>query len=246
DGLYRLGTPGRGEQTAAALWVCAPFEVLGRAHTDHGGWSLVLRWTDPAGGVQTRLIRRAALQKEPRDLAASLEDDGLRCNVAAAARVALVEYLSRLAPARIIQAVNRTGWHEGARGAAYVLPDGATFGAEGHDVMLRPDLVERGALAGTRGTLAEWNAHVARYAVGNARVAFAIGAAFAAPLLHLTSTDSGRFHLRGAAQSGKSTTLFAAASVTGLGSRAGLVRSWRAARNVEPHAGATHAGCRPH
>jgi uncharacterized protein (DUF927 family) len=81
------------------------------------------------------------------------------------------------------------------------------------------------------GTLEDWQQHVARYAVGNSRLAFAISAAFAAPLLYPTGSESGGFHFRGASSTGKSTALVVAGSVWGGGGIRGYVRTWRATAN---------------
>lgn len=49
----------------------------------------------------------------------------------------------------------------------------------------------------TAGTLADWRDQVARYCVGNARVAFAVSLAFAAPLLKAGRRRGGGYHLKG-------------------------------------------------
>lgn len=81
------------------------------------------------------------------------------------------------------------------------------------------------------GTLEDWQEHVAALAVGNSRLALSISAAFAAPLLYPTGSESGGFHLRGASSTGKSTALVVAGSVWGGGGIRGYVRTWRSTAN---------------
>lgn len=81
------------------------------------------------------------------------------------------------------------------------------------------------------GTLQGWKDNVARYAAGNSRLAFAISAAFAAPLLYPTASEGGGFHLRGASSTGKTTALVVAGSAWGGGGIRGWVRTWRATSN---------------
>lgn len=80
----------------------------------------------------------------------------------------------------------------------------------------------------TAGTLEGWRNEVARYAVGNSRIAFAVCAGFAGPLLHPTDSESGGFHLRGGSSIGKSTALQVAASIWG---NREFIRTWRATSN---------------
>ena len=56
-------------------------------------------------------------------------------------------------------------------------------------------------------------------------------AAFAAPLLHHTRSESGGYHFVGPSSTGKSTALIVAGSVWGGGGTGGYVRSWRTTAN---------------
>lgn len=82
-----------------------------------------------------------------------------------------------------------------------------------------------------RGTVASWQEHVARYAVGNSRLGLALSTAFAAPLLHPTGSESGGFHFRGGSSTGKTTALHVAGSAWGGGGIRGFIRTWRATSN---------------
>lgn len=77
------------------------------------------------------------------------------------------------------------------------------------------------------GDLAGWQ-DVARLAVGNSRLAFAMSAAFAGPLLFPAESESGGFHFRGGSSIGKTTVLQVAGSVWG---GRDFPRTWRATSN---------------
>jgi putative DNA primase/helicase len=66
------------------------------------------------------------------------------------------------------------------------------------------------------GTLEGWMALVAAMCGGNSRLIFAIGAAFAPPLLEPLGIEGGGFHFFHPTSAGKTTTLMAAASVVGI------------------------------
>src|SRR5262249_21845826 len=81
------------------------------------------------------------------------------------------------------------------------------------------------------GTLEGWREEGAAYAVGNSRVAVAICAALAAPLLHIMEMEGGGLHFRGPSSIGKTTLIQVGGSVWGCGGLSGFLRRWRAAGN---------------
>ncbi|GAB4063965.1 hypothetical protein GCM10028812_00270 [Ancylobacter sonchi] len=93
------------------------------------------------------------------------------------------------------------------------------------------------------GTLEGWQRDIARYAVGNSRLALALSTAFAAPLLYPTGSESGGFHFRGASSTGKSTALVVAGSAWGGGGIRGYVRTWRATSNGLEGVAGMHCDC---
>jgi uncharacterized protein (DUF927 family) len=132
------------------------------------------------------------------------------------------------------------GWHDTPAGRVFVLPDRALGTRDGHEVILqteRPDAIPPLRQAGT---LDQWKAEIAARAVGNSRLAFAISAAFAAPLLGLLDCEGGGFHLRVPSSVGKSTAMHVAGSVWGGGGLRGWVRSWRTTDNGLEAVAAAH------
>ena len=61
----------------------------------------------------------------------------------------------------------------------FVLPDGTVFGDD--DLILRPEMVRADLSCASRGSLQDWQDQVARYAVGNSRLALFLSAGFAGP-----------------------------------------------------------------
>jgi putative DNA primase/helicase len=97
--------------------------------------------------------------------------------------------------------VNRAGWHQAAAGRLFVLPGGAAFGLENSSVVPQTDHAAVASAFSSRGTLPEWQEAVARYAIGNCRLALFLSAAFAGALLDIVAEPSGGFHLTGKSQS---------------------------------------------
>ena len=95
----------------------------------------------------------------------------------------------------------------------------------------------------TAGTLGSWQDQVAQYAPGNSRLVLALSAAFAAPLIYPTGSESGGFHLRGASSTGKSTALVVAGSAWGGGGIQGWVQTWRATDNGLEGLAEMHCDC---
>ena len=95
------------------------------------------------------------------------------------------------------------------------------------DLILRPEMVRADLSCASRGSVQDWQDQVARYAVGNSRIAFFLAAGFAGPLLEFISEPSGGLHLFGPSRIGKTTAAVCAASVIGKGGRGGAIHQWR-------------------
>jgi uncharacterized protein (DUF927 family) len=111
-----------------------------------------------------------------------------------------------------------------------VLPD-KTYGESAYERIRLQRVNQAETLYRVAGSLEEWRHEIGRRCVGNSRLAVAVSAAFAAPLLRLADEPGGVLHFYGKSQSGKTTLLRAAGSVWGGGRINGYLRSWRTTSN---------------
>ncbi len=192
-------------------------------------WGRLLAIRDRDGMVKRWPLPMAALAGDGTGYRERLLSLGLIIEPGRFARDALHEYIATAAPPEKVRAVNRIGWH----GRAFAFKDetiGSVSGAGDERIILQASGLFDCPMT-TAGTLEGWQEGIARYAVGNSRLALAIATGFAAPLLYIVGAESGGFHLRGPSSTGKSTALVAASSVWGGGGIRGYVRSWRTTAN---------------
>jgi len=228
NGLFFTPPPKGEDENSVPKFVSDPFEIVGQCRDPNSsGWGLFLRWQDPSKVQHEVIIPRKMLPQPATQIAAMLEDGGLRCSNNP---ILLRSYLSQAAPPCTLRIVREAGWHrDDCEEAAYAFPSGEVFGRANHNVVLANDVVRSDEGVGTAGTLTEWQEQVARYAGGNSRLAFFVCAALAGPLLDINSEPSGGFHIVGKSRSGKTTAALVAASVWGEPSR--KVSQWRATDN---------------
>jgi putative DNA primase/helicase len=237
DGLYRLA---QGRERPE-FRVCSPFEVVALTRDERNtSWGILLRWKDSEGQPHEWAMPRALLAGDGKEIRARLLNEGLSIEPHRHAREALMQYLGEAKPDALVRCVTRIGWHAGADGTAvFVLPDEVFGSRSGESVMLQSasELVHAFRVAGT---VEQWRAEIASRAVANSRLAFAIAAAFGAPLLDLVSEPSGGVNLQGKSRGGKSTALRVAGSVWGGGGVKGYVEQWRATSNALEGVAAMH------
>lgn len=210
--------------------VCSAVEVSAFTRSGAGdGWGLLVELMDPDGQCHATVLPRALLAGDGTQAVAQLSHLGLCLEPGKPAREALLRYLATARPKARARIASATGWN----GEVFVLPDAvvvADSAGQAERVILEAaDTLEHAFRQ--RGTLAEWQARIARLALGNSRLVFAIATAFAGPLLKIADEQGGGWHLRGGSSSGKSTALAVAGSVWGGGGVSGFVRSWRATDN---------------
>lgn len=209
------------------IWVCDPFELIGRVRDPTGSsWSRLLRWRDADGRWHDMAVADAELHGETSALCQKLASRGLRIATGRGPREKFVAYLNGARVDARVTMVDRTGWHRIANVDAFVLP-GGSIGAPVNERIL----LSGGAAApfGTKGDLAGWRESVGRVIGEHSRLVLAVSTALAGPLLHLTGQDGFGVNLFGKSSRGKTTALQAAASVWGGVS---CVRAWRATANA--------------
>lgn len=224
DGLFY--TP-PGDSDKPPVHVSAPFEIVAQTRDANGeNWGLLLRWKDHDGKPHEWLIPNGKMHGDAREISGVLHEQGLRC-LPHAARL-LQTFLAMVETDARLVCVRQPGWHTTERGPVFVLANGAKIGPGAGTVTLQAGRASSGDKFAVSGTLDGWQNEVARYAIGNSRLAFYLSAALAGPLLDIATEQSGGFHLVGGARSGKSTAAYAAGSVWGP---TGQVRAWRATAN---------------
>lgn len=209
-------------------WFCSRLEVEAETRSADGDeWGRLLRITDRDGRVKEWSMPMRELAGDGTTCRERLLSLGADLGNTRFAREALHEYISTARPDRKTRCVARAGWQN----SFYIGLD-ETF--EARPAGERFIFQHAGAIDHAyrrRGTVASWQEHVARYAVGNSRLALALSTAFAAPLLHPTGSESGGFHFRGKSSTGKTTALHVAGSAWGGGGIRGFLRTWRATSN---------------
>ena len=217
-------------------WLCTPLELLATSRDrDQRGWGLLLKVQTPDGHWHREVVRRDLLAGNGEELRRTLFDLGLHFSTGSNAKRAFIELFSRAVPHARALSVTATGWH----GMAFVLPDVTFGGTQDELVVYQPPPGVKHTYA-VGGEFAVWQRDIARFAIGNSRLAVALSMALAPPLLHVVEMEGGGLHFRGPSSIGKTTLLHAAGSVWGGGSLAGYVRRWRATDNALEGIAQTH------
>lgn len=206
-------------------FLCSPVEVTARTRSPDGDdWGLLLRITDADGAVKDWVMPGYLLADEGTECRRLLLAKGVDIAPGRRAQAALQAYFGLATPTSRVTTVERTGWFE----SAFVLPERTISNSKVAD----PIIYRRAAVDAqphqAAGLLLNWQENVAKLAVGNSRLAFAISAAFVGPLLEPTGAESGGFHFRGPSSIGKTTALLLATSVWG---GRHFPASWRATSN---------------
>lgn len=237
-GVWYFGKNDTGTD-APALWICSKLEVTALTRDARNeSWGRLLEFADPDGRPHAWALPMEMLKGDGSEYRGVLLGMGLQLSTMTKARNLLTQYLQTAEVATRARCVDRTGWHDGA----FVMPE-RTIPETPADAAQRILYQSANAAAGTfrqRGTLADWQTHVAAPCVGNSRLVFAVSAAFTGPLLEVSGMESGGFHFRGDSSTGKTTALRLAASVWG---GADYLQRWRATDNGLEALAAQHSDC---
>ncbi len=214
------------------LWVCSRLEVPALTRDIDGqGWGYLLEFGNPDGVAKQWAMPARMLSGDGAEFRGVLLGMGLRIAASNRARAFLAQYVQTRQPEEHARCTDRIGWH----GGAFVLPL-ETLSEGGERIVFQTDGTGENTFR-QRGTLETWRERVARYCIGNSRLAFAVACAFAGPLLRPAGIDSGGFHFRGDSSNGKTTALRVAASVYGGPS---YMQRWRATDNALEAIAAQH------
>jgi uncharacterized protein (DUF927 family) len=206
-------------------WVCGPLSVT---HATRDGaqmdWGRRLTFIDADGRSHEYTMPMTLLAGDGRELREELLRQGLALSGTSDARRLLLRYLETQTPTLRARCTNRTGWHDDA----FVLPDETLLGS-GREPMFYQAITTSDATMAGSGDLTQWREYVAVPCIGNPRLVFAVGTAFAAIILGLLGLPGCIHHWRGSSSIGKSTLLQLAASVFGPPNR--YMVTWRQTDN---------------
>lgn len=234
DGVYFYGEDAAGEPLPPLL-ICSPLRITARTRDPrNGNWGYLLEWSDPDGHPHQWAMPAELLSGAGDEYRSVLLDGGLYIAPGTKARNHLTTYIQGAHTEVRARCTDRTGWH----GPAFVLPE-RVIGPQGGERVIFQSATGSTSYYGTAGTLDDWRREVAALASGNSRLLFCVSTAFASVLLDPIGDENGGFHLQGTSSEGKSSALYAAASV--FGGRDYLHR-WRATSNGLEAVATAHSG----
>lgn len=204
--------------------VASKIDVLAQTRDDlSSSWGLLLRWNDSDRHEHRWAMPMSLLASDGGEIRATLLDRGCYLGTSPKAKTKLLDFLAAVKTETRARAVERVGWTE----EAFALPD-RTIGENSGRYVIYQGPAAFDHQYRSSGDLKDWQDAVAKYGVGNSRIAVSISAAFAGPLLDLISEEGGGLNLLGPSSIGKTTALNAGASAWGP---PGFVRQWRATSN---------------
>lgn len=175
--------------------------------TAAGNNGRLLEWQDSRGRIKTWAMPAIAAAGDGVEIIKQLRGGGL--NFVYGRDKEIIDYILSSEVSELMTCTERTGWVNGV----YVTPQGA-YGKQSESYIYQPmHMVE--SKIGQAGTLAEWQAHVARYAQNNPLMMTSLSLAFAGTLLERAGVMGYGLHIFGGSSAGKTTLLQVAASVWG-------------------------------
>ena len=211
------------DEANGMIWICDPLYVVAKTRNAQSeDWGRLLEWCDSDGVKHQWAMPLELLRGDSVDVRGELLRRGLSLAPGRNARELLAVYLQTWKVDNRARCIDRLGWHDDV----FVTPSESIGQGDEYVVFQSGGAIE--PAYAVKGTLDGWRDSVARFAAGNSRLVFALSAAFAGTLAEIVGEDSGGFHFRGTSSTGKSSALFAAASVWGSPE---YRRLWRATAN---------------
>lgn len=196
------------------------FPVALTRNENQQDWGVLLEITDPAGKIHEWVMPLQMLSGNGETYREQLLILGARIY----STKELGYFLMEAQPKNTLLCAKSIGWH----GEKYVLPE-RTFGRSDERVILQSANASKKSPFSTKGSLEEWQSNVAAKCIGNSRLVLATCIALASPFLEPLEEENGGFHFRGGSSTGKTKTLFVAASVWG---GKDFIHVWRTTGNA--------------
>ncbi len=213
-----------GSDGASACFVCGPLDFVALTRDENGGsWGIHTRWRDPDDTLHNNSIPMLKLASDGTEIRATMLDRGCPVSTTAYGKGKFMELLGTIDIKARAMAVGKTGWF----GSAFVTPNGTIGDTPDNRVIYQVSDISDHAYR-QKGDLTAWKDEVASLAVGNSRLVLGLSVAVTGPLLGLLGEEGGGVHVRGPSSIGKSTMLYASASVWG---GPDFLSSWSATAN---------------
>lgn len=230
EGLF-FQPPARADGAVpASRRLSGPFEIVAELKSLDQGTpnpGFLLRIPDGDLCSHEIVVLRAELQGDALDVRRRLAALGLEISTQKLAKDLFTEALNSAKPSTLGWHTQSSGWKFGHR--FFVMPGQHSVGGE--DQLVHFTGRAESAPYSSSGSLDGWKAEVAARARGNPLLMFSLCVALAGPLIRICGAEGGGFHLVGPSSSGKSTSLWGAASVWGKGGGHGFANTWLATSN---------------
>ncbi|MBJ6724398.1 DUF927 domain-containing protein [Geomesophilobacter sediminis] len=213
SGVFFIPQASKKGETPDPIWLSSPLEIVAFTRdTAQENWGRLLSFHDPDGHRHQLSIPMAMLSGGGEECLRLLLSGGLTITTNAPHRKLLISYIQEYHPKSrtMARCTDRIGWHQSG---TYVLPE-QSFGSSDELIIYQSPHGSTHAFE-QKGELADWQRTVGGLCIGNSRLAFAVSAAFAGPLLSLIGAESGGFNFCGGSSSGKTTALQVAISICG-------------------------------
>jgi putative DNA primase/helicase len=184
------------------------------------------------GQIRRLRIHNYWLAKDGDKMRELLLKIGFKISTNHKAKLMLNEYINNCDPPVYAKFVRISGWY----GNGFLTENGYVGSDDAKELIFHQSEAEPTGVE-VKGNLEEWKENVSKYCPGNSRLILAVSAAFASILLKPCDRENFGIHFVGGSSEGKTTTLYAAASV--FGSRE-YIQSWRSTDNGLEGLAVTH------
>jgi putative DNA primase/helicase len=212
--------------TFSKVQICSPLYVKAVASDASGdNYGRLLRFRATKGRWVMWSMPMVLLAGNGDELRANLLDRGVEINPDG--KQLLSKYIISHHPKDQLTCTSQVGWCDNNGTLTYMLPDRA-FGAFAQSMVFQREGNER-ADYGVRGSIKGWQDGVAKYAIGNPVLGFALSIAFVGPLLKLCGSENCGVHMIAGSSQGKTTAQWGAAAVWGQPDK--QMKTWNATAN---------------